>query len=130
MSGYPHLTQYFDVLDFIIIKKDIKNIQEDLWRRDQKFHLIPYEDENGDLKSLHKISDLELFIRLGEMNEDSRTYLKIWLQLYRKFPERFRPKEVEKSQQKSGIKELFRREDLILKASEFNQFKLLLNNRK
>lgn len=118
------------MLNFAIVKNDLVKIAESLFRKYQTFELIPYEDQKGDLKFLNKISDLELFIRLGIMSEDCREYLKIWIELYRKFPERFRPKELEKAQRKTGIKELFRREDLFLKSAEFNQFKLLLTNRK
>lgn len=111
---------------FSVVQKDVKYIQNDLLSRDKTFIPFPYDDENEDLNFFNKISDLELFIRLGEFSEYTRDHLKVWLQIYRRFPQRFRSEILIKTEKEAKAKELFRREDLLIKLSEFNTFKNFL----
>lgn len=113
-------------MDFLVIKKELSRIADTLFAKDKTFLAFPYDDENGELKFFNKISDLELFIRLGEISEDTREYLKVWLQIYRRFPQRFRSKILVETEKETKAKELFRREDLLIKLSEFNKFKNFL----
>lgn len=113
-------------MDFLLIRKELKAIEDTLFRQYQTFELFPYENESGELKFFNRISDLKLFIKLGTMSSDCREYLKIWLKIYQKFPDRFRPKILVRTEKDTKVKDLFRREDLFMGVSEFSDFKLLL----